>query len=117
MFDVYWVGWIASFTNSADTINPISLTLNFPPGMNILATISVSGFSQSVDVQRGIPGMVGAGVRRWQVFNSDGSVSQIDPGGDPTNNGVFIRNCASVTFELATLLANAYAQVNVYTTS
>jgi hypothetical protein len=114
MAGIFWAGWISSFTSSIDTVNPIFLTLTFPPGLNIFVSVSISSFSQGVDVSRPVTGMVASGVRRWEVFNPDGSIAHVDPGPDHAElNGVFIENCASVTVELATLLARAWAQVSV----
>jgi hypothetical protein len=75
MAGIFWAGRINSVTTSPDTVNPIYLTLTFPPGLKIFVSVSISSFGQSVDVSRGITGMVASGVRRWD----DGSITHVDP--------------------------------------
>jgi hypothetical protein len=113
--DIYESGWI--WAESGDeTVVPGTLTVsNIPPNTNLFVTISISSFTQAVNFQTGVAGMVASGVRRWDVFNPDGSVQTVDPGPNQMqNNSMFIPNCASVTFELSVQLAEAWAEINLF---
>jgi len=113
--DIYATAWIWA-TNSGEDNFPAFATLDgIPPNTNIYATTSVSSFSQAVDLQTGVAGTVGSVVRRWEIFNPDGSISQIEPEPDPANNSQLIENCASVTFELAVTNAVAWSQISLFT--
>ena len=112
---VYGNGFIWNDNPTQDEF-PAYLTISdIPPNTNIFASVSISALTQGVNLQTGVAGYAAAAVRRWEVFNPDGSVSSVDPG--PNNvwlNSNFIPNCASVTWEVSTVFAEAWAQISVF---
>ena len=63
----------------------------------------------------GLNGSAPAIIRRWLVFNSDGSTEPVDPGPNHIEmNSVVIPNAASITFELSGYLVIAYAQASIF---
>jgi hypothetical protein len=110
VMEVIGSAWLYSRSSGE---NPVYYTIGgIPPNTNVFATISVSSFSQGFTSSGG--GSVATVIRRWEVFNADGSVTPVDPGPQLSNNAVFINDCASVTFELDVNDAEGWALANVF---
>ena len=86
---------------------------NLGRGTSVMASISLSYFSEGVSYDQNTVGAAVALVRRWEVFNSDGSTRTVE-NKDPAGNAEWIDNCASVTFELSVTFARAYAQATLF---
>jgi len=84
-----------------------------PPGRSVMASISLSYFSEGVSLDQNAVGAAGALVRSWDVFDSDGTQHNVE-NTDYAGNAEWIDNCALVTFELDVTYGRAYAQATVF---
>jgi len=91
----------------SDTVDGIHV------GASVLATVSLSAFSEGVGWGADSVGAVACLIRRWQALDADGLAVDHE-NLDEALNSVFIDNCVSVTFELAVNFAWAYAQATVF---
>jgi len=105
--------WLYADKNSpGQTAQAFGTIDRIPKGTNVLATIALSYFSEGVSPDQGV-GVAGALIRRWDVFNPDGTITTVE-NTDFAGNSKVIDNCASVTFELSIKYARAYAQASVF---
>jgi hypothetical protein len=113
--EMYGNGFIGAY-NPGDAPFLVAMTMDqIPPNTDIFTSIALSAFAPGIDFDNRVVGDAGVVVRRWQVFNPDGSVSTVDPGPNQVwCNSMFIENCASITWELSAVLAEVYAQISVF---
>ncbi len=108
--DSYWIEAYSSYF----FFEP--LTLQFPQGTTVHATIALSWVDTLFADNAPDPTFSAAGfIESWTVYLPDGTQSQPITGGDFTQNAARVENCASITFWLAVERVAAMAQVNVYT--
>jgi hypothetical protein len=110
--DGFWIRAVAfnegSFRNS-------SFHFFETPGLNVYATITLSGVSRaSSGSEHGLAAV--ASIIRWTTWGPDGKLVAPSPGSmGETQNAVVVRNCASLEFALDVRNAvDAIAQINIF---
>ena len=108
-------GWLyARSTNLTDLVRAdLTLVLPTKSGLRVYAEMMITSFSQGGDLDKHVGGSVATRVVRATVMGKNG-IEYIDLPADLTNNSAFFDNCLAVDFRLGCLLAEAYANANVW---
>jgi hypothetical protein len=91
------------------------LTLFLPTrtGLRVYAEMMLTAYSQGVNLDRKLMGMVAMRVVRATVMGSNG-IEYVDLPVDLANNSAFFDKCLAVEFRLGCILAEGYANANVW---
>lgn len=111
-------GWLYAYSPTVGNATRIFLTIDgIPRGSRVYATCALTLVSQAITIASNRsqqPGQVSVAIKRWSVFNRDGSIANVEPGAGWELNNEYIDDAASVTFQLLTSGAIGYASAAVF---
>jgi hypothetical protein len=114
---LFGYGYLWAWSSPVGNLNRVFLTIDrIPPRSNVYATCALTSVSLAIAIdsdRQETLGQVGVAIKRWGVYNDDGSI-RTEERTVWEENARYIEDCASVTFELMTSGGVGYATVSVY---